>query len=187
MAPTLTYDQLIALNPCEDSLKRVVKMLGGPHKWGGNGIDAATARAAGVGFYDMLWVLSAKARSDEDVERRLRLLLADYAARVLPIFEREVRNDDRPRAAIIATRQFARGEIDDAAAGAAAGDAAGAAAGAAAGDAWVAACAARDAAWAAAWAAAGDAWAAEQAWQFDRLIARMSDNDPADWPLDAAP
>jgi hypothetical protein len=85
-----------------------------------------------------------------------------------------------------------------AAAWAAARDAASAAAWAAARDAasaaawaavWAAAreaawAAARDAAsaaaWAAVWAAAREA---ERNWQFDRLIARMSENDLEDWPL----
>jgi hypothetical protein len=87
-----------------------------------------------------------------------------------------------------------------AAAGDAAWDAAEAAAraseAAAAGD--VAWAAARRAAWAAARSAAGDvawaaarraAWAAardaEEAWQYDRLVARMSNPEPEDWPLPA--
>ena len=44
--------------------------------------------------------------------------------------------------------------------------------------------AARDAAGAAAWdAARAAAWDAEETWQFDRLIARLSDDEPEDWPL----
>lgn len=48
-------------------------------------------------------------------ERTMRLSAADFAERVLPLFEKERPNDDRPRNAIIAARQFARGEIDAAA------------------------------------------------------------------------
>jgi hypothetical protein len=85
----------------------------------------------------------------------------------LPIFEKEFPNDDRPRRAIKAARDFARGKISDAAraaAGAAAWAAAWAAAGAAAWD-------ARDAAWAAARAAAWDAARdAERKWQAKRLF-----------------
>ena len=48
--------------------------------------------------------------------------------------------------------------------------------------------AASAAAWAAAWAAAGAAaGAAEEAWQFDRLIARLGDPEPDDWPLPERP
>lgn len=35
-------------------------------------------------------------------------------------------------------------------------------------------------------AARGAAWAAEEAWQLDRLIARMSDAEPDDYPLPVA-
>ena len=81
-----------------------------------------------------------------NIERELRLFAADCAEHVLYIFERECPNDDRPRQAIQAARDFANGKIRDAArdaAGAAARDAAGAPAG--------------DAAWDAARAAAGAA------------------------------
>src|SRR5690606_13529520 len=93
-------------------------------------------------------------RLDAWDERSARLLAADCAERVLPIFERERPNDARPRKAIEAARAYARGEIR-----AAAWDAARDAAWAAAGDAWDAArdaasVAARAAAWTAARAAA---------------------------------
>jgi hypothetical protein len=117
-------------------------------------------------------------------KKTARLFAADCAEHVLPIFEKEYPNDDRPRKAIQATRAFANGKI-----GAAAGAAARAAAGAAAwAGAWAAAgAAARDAAWdaagaaaraaagaaarAAAWDAAWDAaGAAEKKWQTERLM-----------------
>jgi len=69
-----------------------------------------------------------------------RLFAADCAEHVLPIFEKEHPNDDRPRKAIEAARKYANGKI-------------GAAAGAAAR--------------AAAWDAAG---AAEKKWQTTRLM-----------------
>ncbi len=93
-----------------------------------------------------------------------RLFAADCAEQVLHIFEAERPGDDRPRKAIEAARQFARGEID-AAAEDAAWDAAWAAAGAAAGAA--ARAAAWDAAWDAVWTAARDA---ECEWQSTRLL-----------------
>ncbi|WP_421859361.1 putative immunity protein [Oricola sp.] len=159
---------------------------------GGAGISAAQAREAGCTFGEIACVACHIAQSDAEVQRRLRLWMADCAARVLHVFE-ETESSHAPRRAIEAARQFARGEIDDAAsaaAGAAAGDAARAAA----------TVAARVAAKAAARAAAGAAavdpatgaaraastWAArdaEREWQFDRLIAWMSDDEPEDWPL----
>ncbi len=121
-------------------------------------------------------------------ETTARLFAADCAERVLPIFERQHPDDNRPRKCIEAARAYARGEIDAAAraaAWAAAWDAAWAAAGAAArAAAWAAA---RDAAWYAAGyaaaaggaardaarAAAGDA---EQEWQRKRLLEYLTNN-----------
>jgi len=50
-------------------------------------------------------------RLDAWDERSARLLAADCAERVLPIFERECPDDARPRKAIEAARAYARGEI----------------------------------------------------------------------------
>ena len=102
-----------------------------------------------------------------NVDRELKLFAADCAEHVLHIYEREHPNDDRPRKAVQATRDFANGKIG-AAAGDAARDAARAAARAAAGD------AARAAAWAAAWDAA---WAAT--WAAARAAARAAAGDAA--------
>ena len=168
-APYLTYDQLLALSPCGGRLAIAKRKIGGPRKWNWRKITAAQARDAGMAFDDILWAASAMARKDADVDRRLRLWMADCAARVLHIYEK-TEASDAPRKAIIAARQYARGEI-----GAAARD-----------DARDAAWAAGDAAWddaRAAWAAGAAARAAEEAWQFDRLIAWMSDEEPNDWPL----
>ncbi len=85
-------------------------------------------------------------------ERTARLLAADYAERVLSLFERRYEGDDRPRNAIRVARAFANGDATQEEL-AAARDAAGAAA--------------RDAAGAAARAAARDA---ERKWQTDRLF-----------------
>ena len=96
-------------------------------------------------------------------DRELRLFAADCAERVLPIFEKERPDDDRPRTALAVARRFANGEATEQerdAAGAAAGAAARAAAWDAAG------AAAWDAAGAAAWDAAGDA---EREWQVERF------------------
>lgn len=156
MSRALTYDEVKAMHPCDNSFRRVSKLLGGKDGWNGNQISAADARAAGCSFDDIVWIASAVAGKDADVERRLRLWMADCAARVLHIYEKPG-TSEAPRNAIIAARQFARGEIDNAA---------------------------RAAAWVAAWAAASDAArAAEEVWQFDRLIARLSDDEPEDVPL----
>jgi len=157
--PSLTYAELKALRPCEDSLNRIAKLFGGARKWNGRKISASEARSAGATFDDIVWAASALARNDKDIERRLRLWTADCAAHVLHIYEK-TGGSNAPRKAIVAARQFARGEID---------------------------AAAGDAAWAAAWAAAGyaagaAARAAEEQWQFDQRIDRL-EGEPEDWPL----
>ena len=212
----VTYTEVKALHPCESGLQFAVKLLGGLKTWNAKPTSFADLRAAGVPPDDLVWLASAMAQKNQDVERRLRLWTADCAARVLHVYEKTGKSP-APRAAIVAARQFARGEISDVAR-AAAFDVAWAAAGVAdRAAAWVAAwaadfdvagaaagesarVAARAAAFDVAWAAAGDAaWdvaraaafdvarAAEEAWQFDRFVARMSDDEPEDWPLPSPP
>jgi hypothetical protein len=167
-APTLTYNDLIKFKPCSDRLSVAIERIGTAQEWNGNGITAQQARDAGMHFSDIVWVASAASRNDADVARRLRLWAADCAARVLHVYERS-ETSCAPRNAIVASRAYSRGEIDEAARAAAR-----AAAWAAAEDAaWDAAsvaanAAAEDAAWdaasVAAWAAAEDAaWDAASA------------------------
>jgi len=207
--PAITIGQLDKLSPCSTDGKRVRAALRAVDSTPGRAFSAADARAAGCTFEDIVWVASAVALNDKAVKRRLRRWMADCAARVLHIYERDYPTDTRVRDAIQAARDFTDGKIDyaardaardaawaaaRAAAWAAARDAAWAAARDAARDAawdaardaaWDAARdAARDAAWDAAWDAARDAawdaaWAAEEAWQFDRLVAWLSDPEPA--------
>jgi hypothetical protein len=125
---------------------------------------------------------------DDLTEQEQRLIAADFAERVLPIFEVHYPDDDRPRKSIEAVRAYARGEITEeqlSAAGSAAWSAAGAAARAAAARAaaaadaaaYTAVAAANAAALGATWsaaasaarAAAGAAGSAERAWQQQRI------------------
>ena len=137
------------------------------------------------GLDDAIWALSATAENCDTVAR---LMAADFAEQVLPIWQK-YSEDTRPELAIKAARDFANGLIT-AEQRAAAGDAAWAAAGAAAwaaarAAAWAAAgdaagAAAGDAAWAAAraaaWAAAGHAaWAA--AWAAAGAAARAKQRE----------
>ena len=170
-APSLTYDECKALQPCADALKRVAKLMGGAKEWDGKKISAQAARKAGCTYDDILWAASALARSDKDMERRLRLWMADCAARVLDHYEAKYPADDRPRDAIVAARQRARGKITAAAAAAAAAAA------------YAADAAAAAAAAAAAYAAYAASRQKERDWQFDRLILWLGDKEPEDWPL----
>ena len=97
-------------------------------------------------------------------DRTLRLHACRVAEDVLPIYEREYPDDDRPRKAIETARRHADGKATDselAAARDAARDAARAA---------------EDAAWDAAWAAADAAWAAtwDAAWSTARAATRAA-------------
>lgn len=209
--PALTLRQIKALGPCNDRFDEIGDRLPARRR-----ITVAEARAAGCTIEDLLWVIDTASATYADIARRRRLLAADYAAHVLHIYEAGG-TDTVPRRAIIAARQHARGEIDDAALHAACdaayeaaaetvagpGDAVAEAAEAAyeaAGDtAWVADAAAESAVWAAGDAAAraakaaGDTWAAwfaasparvaEREWQFSRLVAWFSADEPGDWPL----
>src|SRR5271163_4629552 len=110
----LTYAELKSLSPCSDILAVVVKMIGGAEKWGDNKVTAQQARDAGCSFENIVWAVSAAARRDRDIERRIRLWGTDCAARVLHIYE-IAGNSEAPRNAIIAGRRFAHGLIDGAA------------------------------------------------------------------------
>lgn len=118
-----------------------------------------------------------------NVAKELRLFAADCAEHVLYLFERKYPNDDRPRKAIQAARDFAEGRIGREAAEKAAEEAArrrrASAAAWAAEAAWAAAwnAAAAAAAGVAAWSAAtaaGSAEAAEKDWQRQQFEARFA-------------
>ena len=123
------------------------------------------------GIEDAVWAL----RTVDWHDREIRHFAADCAEMVLPIYEKRYPDDDRPRKAIQAARDYADGKIDDAARSAA-WDAAWDASWDAAWDA--AGSAARSAAWSAAWDAAGSAarsaaWSAARsaAWSAARSVA----------------
>ena len=156
---TTTLYRLRRHHACESRYSHLVGALG--PEWGDNTPINLLAILKHNGIEDCLWALCA---TDQNCDMVERLMEADFAETVLPIYERDYPGDTRPRAAIQAARDYAHGRIGDAAR-AAAMDAAWAAAGAAAMDAAMAAAraAAMAAAWDAAWAAARDA-AMDAAW-----------------------
>ena len=139
-------------NACEDRYSHLVSKLGPDYgdKTPINLLDIL----AHNGTADCLWALRAVTKHP-DGEMVMRLMAVEFAAAVLPIYEKEYPNDDRPRKAIEAARAYANGKITDKER-----DAAWVAA-------WAARAAARDAArdaWDAAGAAAGAAaWDARDA------------------------
>ena len=147
---------------CKDRYDHLVSKLG--PEWGDKDEINLLDILKHNGAADCLWALRATVEHPEG-DKVMRLMAADFAEAVLPIFEKEYPDDNRPRLAIQAARDFANGKIADQERDAA-WTAAWAAAGAADRAAWAAWAAARDAAWAAgaaAGAAARAAWAAGDA------------------------
>ena len=168
MMPTTSFRLLHDAGACKERYRFLAKALGGIKAYGRDTPITLLQILDINGFDDALWAL----RACDDAETFSRLLACDYAEHVLPIFETQYPDDDRPRKAIAVSRRHAHGEATDAelsaawaawhAAGADARDAA-RAAGAAAWAAWHAAGAAGAAAWHAAWAAGAAAWYAAEA------------------------
>ena len=185
-----TFARVKEAGACQASYRKFARHKGGVYKWGKDtpfGLDEVL-EVCGLG--DALWCFRV---TIEPADKIARLLACDYAERVLPIFEKSLPGDMRPRRAIETSRRFANGlasQAELAAAGDAARTARAAAwaAEAAAWAAWAAASAAGDAARAAraaAWAAsaAGDAaWAA--AGDAARDAARAANNTEREWQVE---
>jgi len=156
---TTTFNLLRKAGACTSRYRVLARHLGGVQHYGATTPIPLSTILDSNGLDDALWCLQC-CQDKETAGVFARLLVADFAWHVLHIFEEKYPNDKRPRQAIDAARQYARGEIGDAALDAA-GDAARAAA-------WDAALdAAGDAAWDAARAAAWDA-ARDAAWDAAR-------------------
>ena len=122
---TTTLYSLRKHHACESRYSHLVSALG--PEYGDKTPINLLAILEHNGTADCLWALCA---TDQNCDMVARLMAADFAETVLPIYERECAGDTRPRAAIQAARDYAHGRI-----GAAARDAARDAAWAAAGDA----------------------------------------------------
>jgi len=151
---TVTIDEVLSWNPCEEYTKEILQKLAGRKRK----MSGLQILALKIPAQDRFWaILKHGFLSDRD----LRLFACDCAEHVLHFFEKKFPVDKRPRECIEVARRFVMGEATademDAAGNAArdAGDAA-----------WDAGNAARDAAWDAgdaAWAAGNAAWAARDA------------------------
>lgn len=96
-AATLTYQQLIDLNPCELRMQDVHEKIGDSQTWNGKRVTVRMALRAGVTMPDLLWViheLDIKVDSDSNKEltRRIWMWAADCCAKQLPLIEK---NDSR--------------------------------------------------------------------------------------------
>jgi hypothetical protein len=144
---TTTLNKIKAHSPCKNGWNKLLNHLGKKQ------VDDEPLSIATIiksnGISDAVWAL----RAVEGKDKEIRLFAADCAESVLHIYEKKYPNDDRPRKAIQAARDYANGVIgkdeldaEGEAAWEAARDAEGAAAGyAARAAAWAAAKAATDA------------------------------------------
>ncbi len=158
--------------PCEDGWENLLKFLN-KTKADDEPLKFSTILESN-GPDDALWCLRALPQKDRP---KIGHLVADYAERVLHIYEEKYPEDKRPRKAIDAARKFADGKISQeklaaarAAADKAAGDAFDAFDAYAADAAWAASARAAWAAADSASAAAGDARDAERKAQAELLV-----------------
>ena len=161
-----TLNKIKSHSPCEDGWKKLLNYLG-KTKADDEPLELRTILESNE-LDDTIWAF----RAVEGKDKEIRLFAADCAELVLPNYEKEYPNDDRPRKAIQSARDYANGLISEEELAAAWAAARGAASSAA----W-AAWAALDAAWAAARGAASSAvWdaaaASDAAWGAARGAAR---------------
>ena len=130
----VTLNQLNKWSACSSGYKKVIAAVG-------NDFDKDSAiklidilKHKSSDLSDVFWCIE-HMELTPDQERDFRLLACGYAERVLPIFEKECPDDNRPRECIEVAKRYAVGDATEeerAAADAAAAGAAGAAARAAA-------------------------------------------------------
>jgi|GEM_PF-7065000 len=197
MTPALTYDDVWNMYWPEDEFPRLVRKLGGKERWKSCPVSFLEMKLAGVDPYAIVRIAGLY-KGDARYQCARLLWKADCAARSLHIFQKTYPSESGPAEAIKAARAFARGAIGESTFRAAQ---------------TAAHATARRLSWnTAAWFAAMVAtcseplvyaviatgktvagviqyqdnavMAREAHWQVERLIARMSDNEPEDWPLD---
>jgi hypothetical protein len=95
-------------NACSDRYDHLVSKLG--PEWGDKDEINLLDILKHNGTADCLWALCATVEHPEG-NKAMRMMAADFAEVVLPIFEKEYPKDDRPRKAIQAARDFATGKI----------------------------------------------------------------------------
>ena len=102
---TTTLNKIKAHSPCEDGWNNLLNHLG-KTKADNEPLSIATIIQSN-GIKDALWAL----RAVEGKDKEIRLFAADCAESVLHIYENRYPNDDRPRKAIQAARDYANGVI----------------------------------------------------------------------------
>ena len=106
MKLTTTLNKIRACSPCTSGWKTLLTYLGKTEADDAE-INLLTVLESN-GVPDMLWCLRA---TTEDSKRIASQLAIEFAEQALPIFEKRKPDDNRPRAAIQAARDFLDGKI----------------------------------------------------------------------------
>ncbi len=105
---TTTLNAIQARRPCKKVWEKLLNHLG-KTKADEEPLSFKTIFESN-GFSDALWCLSSLG---EQQRSRIQLMAADFAERVLPIYEKHYPEDMRPRQAIKAARDYANGLISN--------------------------------------------------------------------------
>ena len=106
MKLTTTLNKIRACGPCTSGWKTLLKHVGKDFDPDAE-INLLTVMESN-GVADMLWTLRA---TDQDSKRVASQLAIEFAEQALPIFEKRRPNDERPRKAIQAARDYLDGKI----------------------------------------------------------------------------
>src|SRR3990167_8191218 len=107
---TTTFTLLRKANACTEGYKKLAKHLGGVTKYGADTPIALLTILDSNGLSDTLWCLRAT-QQEADALIVARLFAIDCPERVLPVFEAKYPNDQRPRQAIQAAKDYMAGKI----------------------------------------------------------------------------
>ena len=106
MTTTITLKQIRKHSPCKDGWEKLLEHLGKTKA------DDAPVKFSEIlnsnGLDDAIWCLRALPKEHEG---KIRCLTADFAERVLHIFEEKYPDDKRPREAIQGARDYVEGKI----------------------------------------------------------------------------
>ena len=105
---TTTLNKIGEHSPCKDGWEKLLNHLG-KTKTDDEPL-AFKAILESNGLIDTLWCLRSL---DKGYHPKIRLMAADFAERVLHIYEKKYPNDNRPRLAIKAARDYANGSISE--------------------------------------------------------------------------
>ena len=100
-----TLNKIKEHSPCEDGWKKLLNHLNKTQS-DDEALELRTILESN-GLHDTIWAFCAVYGYDKEI----RLFASDCAELVLPIYEKEYPNDNRPRLAIQAARDYANGFI----------------------------------------------------------------------------